>query len=205
MYLPPENLKYGRDSNNFFYELLTELYKYNDVDDFIMVGDLNAHIRDHTETCYTGTITPRIPLEKVKNNHGNAFIEFLIDSKCCMVNGRKGDDDYTYMSTHDYTYMSTRGKSVISYVYVPHNSFESIENFWVDQYSDVINKLGCHCLLEGGGRIPDHGIIYFKIRSTGFNAKKLRIWILVIEVSHIHQTMPILNNDQWPSGTQMKR
>ena len=99
MYLPPENSKYGRDSNHFFYELLTELYKYNDVDEFIMVGDLNAHIGDHTETCYTDTIPLRIPLEKVKNNHGNAFIKFLIDSKCCVVNGRKGDDDYTNLSS----------------------------------------------------------------------------------------------------------
>ena len=104
MYLPPEISKYRRDSNNFFYELLTELYKYDDVDEFIMVEDLNACIGDHTETCYTDTIPPRIPLEKVKNNHGNAFIEFLIFSKCCVVNGRKRDDDYTYMST--------RGKSV---------------------------------------------------------------------------------------------
>ena len=58
-----------------------------------MVGDLNACIGGHTETCYTDTIPPRIPLEKVKNNHGKAFIEFLIDSKCCVVNGRKGNDD----------------------------------------------------------------------------------------------------------------
>ena len=150
-YLPPENSKYGRDSNSFFYELLTELYKYNDVDEFIMV-DLNAHNGDHTETCYTDTIPTRIPLEKVKNNHSNAFIEFLIDSKCCVVNGRKGDDDYTYMST--------RGKS--DYVYIPHDSFESIENFWIDQYIDIIDKIGCHHLLEGRGRIPDHGIINLK-------------------------------------------
>ena len=110
MYLPPENSKCGRESSNFFYELLTELYKYDDVDKFIMVGDLNAHTGESTETCYTDKIPPQVPLEKFKNSHGNAFIEFLIDSKCCVINGRKGKDDYTYMCT--------RGKSVIDYVYV---------------------------------------------------------------------------------------
>ena len=62
-----------------------------------------------------------------------------------------------------------RGKSVIDYVYIPHDNFETIENFQVDQYNDVIDRLGCHRLLEGGGRVPDHGIISFKIRSIGFD------------------------------------
>ena len=61
------------------------------------------------------------------------------------------------------------GGNLSDYVYVPHDSFESIKNFQVDQYSDIIDKLGCHCLLEGGGRIPDHWIIYFEVRSTGSN------------------------------------
>ena len=39
----------------------------------------------------------------------------------------------------------------------------------MDQYNDVIDKLSCHKLLEGGGRVPDHGIISFKIRSLGFD------------------------------------
>ena len=58
MYLPPENSKYGRESNSFFYELLMELYKYDDVDEFVMVGDLNACIGKDTEMCYTDKIPP---------------------------------------------------------------------------------------------------------------------------------------------------
>ena len=65
-YLLPENSKYGRDSNNFFYKLLTELYKYNDIEEIIMVGVLNARIGDITETCYTDTMPPQVPLEKLK-------------------------------------------------------------------------------------------------------------------------------------------
>ena len=160
-YLPPENSKYGRESNSFFYELLMELYKYDDVDEFVLVGDLNARIGEDTETCYMDKIPPRVPIEKFKNNHGKAFIEFLTDSKCCIVNSRKGKDDFTYMST--------RGKSVVDYVYIPHDNFETIENFQVNQYNDVIDKLSCHQLLEGGGRVPDHGIISFEIRSIGFD------------------------------------
>ena len=62
-----------------------------------------------------------------------------------------------------------RGKSDVDYVYIPHDNFETIENFQVDQYNDVIDKLGCHQLLEGGGRVPDHGIISFEVRSLGFD------------------------------------
>ena len=102
-----------------------------------------------------------MPLEKFKNSHGNAFVEFLIDAKCCVINGRKGKDDFTYMCT--------RGKSIIDYVYVLHDNYDTIENFRVEQYNDIIDRLGCHKLLEGGGRIPDHGIISFEIRSMGFD------------------------------------
>ena len=42
----------------------------------------------------------------------------------------------------------------------------------MDQYNDVIDRLGCHKLLEGGGRIPDHGIIAFEIRSLGFDPEQ---------------------------------
>ena len=105
-----------------------------------------------------------MPIEKFKNNHGKAFIEFPTDSKCCIVNGRKGKDDFTYISM--------RGKSVVDYVYIPHDNFETIKNFQVDQYNDVIDKLGCHKLLEGGGRVPDHGIISFEIRSLGFDLEQ---------------------------------
>ena len=69
-YLPPENSKYRRESNSFFYELLMELYKYNDLDEFVLVGDLNARIGENTETCYMDKIPPQVPLEKLKNNHG---------------------------------------------------------------------------------------------------------------------------------------
>ena len=66
MYLPLENSKYGRESNSFFYELLTELYKHDDVDEFVMVGDLNACIGENTEMCYMDKIPPRVPLERLK-------------------------------------------------------------------------------------------------------------------------------------------
>ena len=92
-----------------------------------------------------------------------------MDSKCCIVNGRKGKVDFTYMST--------RGKSVVDYVYIPHDNFETIENFQVNQYNDVIDRLYCHRLLEG--RVPDHGIISFEIRSIGFNPEldmDLSLW-----------------------------
>ena len=61
-----------------------------------------------------------------------------------------------------------RGKSVIDYVYIPHDNLETIENFQVNQYNDVIDRLSCHRLLEGGGRIPDQGFISFEIRSIAF-------------------------------------
>ena len=67
--------------------------------------------------------------------------------------------------------MSTRGKSVVDSVYIPHDNFKTIENFQVNQYNDVIERLSCHQLLEGGGRVPDHGIISFKIRSIGFDTE----------------------------------
>ena len=35
--------------------------------------------------------------------------------------------------------MCMRGKSVIDYVHIPHNNYDTIENFQVEKYNDIID------------------------------------------------------------------
>ena len=77
-YLPPENTKYGCDPDKFF-EIQTQIaYMYDDCDDLIFGGDYTARIHDKTDyKMDVDKLAPRCNIDKVCNNHGNSFVEFL--------------------------------------------------------------------------------------------------------------------------------
>lgn len=68
--------------------MLAQLYSIN-YDAVYLCGDLNGRISDR-EDCIPdidGTV-PRNALDTGFNNHGESLLEFLKDSKCCVLNGR---------------------------------------------------------------------------------------------------------------------
>ena len=93
------------------------------------IGDL----KDYTEV---DNVSTRVGLDPTVNNHGKALREFLIDAKCCLLNGRA-------MPEHDnYSFISTRGKSVVNFVFTPHECINQVQTFHVDTCSDIITDLG---------------------------------------------------------------
>ena len=46
-------------------------------------------------------IEPRICIDNSTNKHGSVFHDFLLDAKCCVINGRvcPANDNYTFVST----------------------------------------------------------------------------------------------------------
>jgi hypothetical protein len=89
---------------------------------FNLCGDLNArlgNIKD-TNNC-VGEIRQRFVNNK-QNQHGKAFIDFLNDSRCCILNGRLGEKSNTY------TFLSTHVCSVLDCISVPRDAFSRCTN-----------------------------------------------------------------------------
>lgn len=59
----------------------------------MVCGDFNARCSYLQE----GTI-PRTTIKGTKNEQGEILVEFLMEAGLCLVNGRKGEDNFTCIS-----------------------------------------------------------------------------------------------------------
>ena len=98
-----------------------------------------------------------IPVRSVidfdKNYYGDRLIEFLKDSKFCMLNGPLTSD------LNNFTFVSTRGLSVVDYILVPHVTLKSCKYFRVDCMSDILNQFSFFDLLLPSCKQPDHSLL----------------------------------------------
>jgi hypothetical protein len=113
-YLPPEGSTRGRDAQSFFAHLLAQIYLHSDADSLIIAADFNARIGNLSDILNgLDSIPERRVLDRNINQHGHDCIEFLNDSKLCVLNGRFTDENYTSISR--------KGKAVVDYLCVPHD------------------------------------------------------------------------------------
>ncbi|VDH94851.1 Hypothetical predicted protein [Mytilus galloprovincialis] len=77
---------------------------------------------------------------------------FLVDSNFCVLNGRIGNEN-------NYTCVSKKGKSVVDYVVVPHESIPSVSDFKVNTISDLIDRYN----MDVPDKTPDHSILEWKL------------------------------------------
>ena len=99
VYLPPEGSNYCFDTERMYDELLVQIYNTVNYDMVVILGDFNACTGGLMDSCDHDEIGIRKNIDNVVNNHGKDLIEFLIESKCCIVNGRVGSNDYTLKRT----------------------------------------------------------------------------------------------------------
>lgn len=153
-YLPPETSTWGRNAECFFGHLLSLLYRL-DVDSFYLCGDFNARISNLKDYIDTDDISPRVALDLNSNKHGEAFIEFLKDAKCCVLNGRLNP------SADNFTSVSVRGKAVVDYIVTPHSDIKSCLDMNVSTSSELVDKIGSEALNLIGpqSRLPDHSVL----------------------------------------------
>ena len=155
-YLPPENSPWGRNASGFFAHCLKLLYMYNNVDVVVLMGDLNSRIGnlfDYTPEC--DIISQRdVNIDPIVNNHGRDFIDFLCDSKMCVLNGRSPGPD-----NNNYTFSSTRGHSVVDYMISCHDSLHLFTDFKIEPCNDIVNKQNLQNMIGPNCRVPDHSMI----------------------------------------------
>ena len=100
-YLPPENSVWGRDASSFYEHLVSNIYIHSDADYFIICGDLNSRFGNEKDFIPDiDDIMERNILDTGKNQHGQCLLEFLLETKFGVVNGRitPDNDSFTNVS-----------------------------------------------------------------------------------------------------------
>ena len=87
VYIPPEGSIYSNNTEGVYDELLLQVYATVNWDKFIVMGDFNARVGDLKDCCDIDNLMDRQTIDNTINNHGRELIDFLIESKCCIVNG----------------------------------------------------------------------------------------------------------------------
>jgi hypothetical protein len=152
-YLPPENSTRYVNVNDFFDSLLTGIYEFQNRGDYFLIGDFNSRIGDLDDfIAGIDEVPSRSVIDYKRNAHGDNFVRFLIDTNCCVLNGRNA-------VSNDYTCISVKGVSVVDYCIVPHESLYRYDKSEVITASDLI-----HACFPGGVEsrlIPDHSALRF--------------------------------------------
>ena len=139
--------------------VLTTLYLCSYADLIILCGDFNSRIgkeKDYVNDM--DIISERKFIDTSINSHGKLFLEFLKDSKLCVVNGRVN------VNADNYTFLSTRGRSVVDYFCVPHECLPFVTDFQVLPMNDIVDEHNLYMLTSDLCRIPDHYILYGKFK-----------------------------------------
>ena len=160
VYLSPENSLWGRNATDFYSHLVGQVYLSFDNDAVFVCGDFNSRIGEVSDIISDiDRISHRAVIDKNINQHGHAFVDFLIDSEMCVLNGRFFED------CDNFTSVSTRGRSVVDYIDVPHDCFNSCENFEVISPTSI-NENKLQSLLGDRSRVPDHNFLRFTYKYT---------------------------------------
>ena len=166
--MPPENSVWGRDSQEFLSHVLSNIYINNDCDAIFVCGDLNAIIGaldDLSEFDDVNSVNRQV-IDKTINQHGHSFIEFLNEAKMCILNGRFNEAD------NNFTSVSTRGKAVVDYICIPHDTMAQCVNFKVRTARSIIEDGNLFGLLGDRSKAPDHSALITEFRTshigTGF-------------------------------------
>ena len=159
-YLPPENSPYGRDSISFFSHLLSQIYLNNYVDASFTCGDFNSRLGEKQDLIDAiDSIPKRNIIDTVQNKHGDAFLDFLLEAKFIVANGRVDGHN-------DYTSVSGRGMAVVDYIAMCHDVFNSCSTFEIFPITQFIETNDMTTLVSENCKIPDHSPLSLKFRTN---------------------------------------
>ena len=98
-YLPPENSSRQVDAEQFYAELMKQVYQYQNCGKIIICGDFNSRIGEESDYIEgVDNIPIRQVIDTTSNKYGDHLLDFLVHCNMCIVNGRVGSNDFTHVS-----------------------------------------------------------------------------------------------------------
>ena len=141
-------------ANAFYNHVLAQRYRNTNVDMTVIAGDLNGRVGNMKDFIDTVDMIPeREILDTGSNLHGQALIEFLLESQCCLLNGRFKPEQNAF------TNITGKGSSVVDYMIVPHVNFKNCTSFSVETCSDIINVTRTQGYVNSKSKLPDHCLL----------------------------------------------
>ena len=168
-YLPPEGSARGRDASSFFTHLLQTVYLYSETDKLLILGDFNARIGILEDTCDSFDDVPprKINIDTTINQHGREFIDFMLDARMAILNGRNvNSGNNAFCTDNRYTFVAGRGSSVVDYMCIPYDNFPDFSNFAIHTPNEIVLKYGLHNLITSGAATSDHNILVADINMS---------------------------------------
>jgi len=160
-YLSPDSSPWGRDATGYFAHLLSQMYLLDDIDSIIVCGDFNSRIGnliDHIKD--TDSLPDRTVIDTIVNQHGKALIDFLKESRLCILNGR-GDN-----VNDNFTCTTARGRSVVDYIIIDHATLENSISFNVSSTLEICNNHNLVNLVGTKSKLPDHSLVSFHLNTN---------------------------------------
>ncbi len=128
-------------------------------------GDINARIGKMLdyEIDIDTNLPARVPIDLIENSHGKQFVDFLKNTKLCVLNGRFNVklDNFTTVG---------RGKSVVDYLFCPHTMLEMCKDFAVYTCRDMANRYDYAHLIGRRSKLPDHSLLKVNINTLAMSS-----------------------------------
>ena len=158
-YLPPENSPWGRDATGFYTHLLSQAYVNSDVDSILLCGDFNSRVGSLDDSIVDiDNLPKRNNLDEIVNGHGRSLIEFLHESKYCILNGRS-PNEICNAFTCDARGGKHGGMSVVDYFLVPHDVLPYCSDFNVISCKDIVTDNNLQQHMNHLSKLPDHAFL----------------------------------------------
>ena len=163
IYLPPEGSSYSKNIQGMYDELLMQVYTTVNWDNILIMGDFNSRVGNLKVTCETDQMSDCRVVDETVNGHGKMLLNFLIESKCCILNGRvTGDNDYTLENVN--------GRSVVDYFIARHVDVENYAEVGIRHCIELVSN-GAN--ISEKSRLSDHKAITIRMKASYFSTNDL--------------------------------
>ena len=144
-----------------------EVYRYQEADDMIICGDFNARLGNLND-CPLDSVPTRICIDQTSNDQGRKLVNFINETRTCVVNGRVStdNDDYTSVTAH-------KGQAVVDYFVVRQSDLSHIIDFTVISCLEVANKRKWGEMLNNKCHLPDHNMVVVTIELSSVIREQL--------------------------------
>ncbi len=123
-------------------------------DQIYLCGDYNGRIGELSDTVEgIHTVPQRTQLDKIVHGHDEPLIDFMQDTKLCVLHLNPENDNYTCISTiihvfqqlymyfNNYTCISPpRSASVVDYIITPHDVYYKCQTFNIYTMTELMDK-----------------------------------------------------------------